>query len=68
MPSMKLTDPVGVPEPGATAATVAVNVMLCPVTAGLADEVSTVSSWMNLWRPTASTAADVLALKLASAL
>ena len=42
VPSMKLTDPVGVPEPGATADTVAVNVTLCPATDGLADDFSTV--------------------------
>ena len=41
-PSMNLTFPVGVPEPGETAATVAVKVTLCPETDGFADEVSDV--------------------------
>jgi len=37
-PSRKLTAPVGVPAPGATTATVAVKVTLCPKTDGLTDE------------------------------
>jgi hypothetical protein len=38
VPSRKLTDPVGVPAPGLTTATVAVNVILCPKVDGLRDE------------------------------
>ena len=38
-PSRKLTVPPGLPAPGATTATVAVNVTLCPKTDGLAEEV-----------------------------
>ncbi len=37
-PSRKLTVPAGLPAPGATTATVAVNVTLWPKTEGLADE------------------------------
>ncbi len=36
MPSLKVTVPLGVPAPGATAATVAVNVTRWPKTDGLA--------------------------------
>src|SRR5262245_10501471 len=39
LPSLNVTVPVGVPAPGATAATVAVKVTAWPGTAGLADEV-----------------------------
>jgi len=39
-PSRKETVPVGVPEPGAADATVAVNVTLWPNTDGLAEEIS----------------------------
>jgi hypothetical protein len=38
-PSRKLTVPVGVPAPGLTTATVAVNVTLWPKTDGLTDDV-----------------------------
>src|SRR3954452_21336723 len=38
LPSLKVTVPVGVPPPGATAATVAVKVTAWPVTAGLTDD------------------------------
>src|SRR5688572_19009782 len=41
-PSRKLTVPVGVPAPGATAATVAVNVTLSPNTDGFCDDVRAV--------------------------
>ena len=37
-PSLKVTVPVGMPEPGAVAATVAVNVIDCPNTAGLTED------------------------------
>ena len=36
-PSKKSTEPVGVPEPGGAAATVAVNVTSCPVVDGLSE-------------------------------
>src|SRR5258707_4769823 len=38
LPSWNVTLPVGVPEPGATAATVAVKVTAWPGTAGLTDD------------------------------
>src|SRR3954447_25536507 len=38
LPSLNVTVPVGVPPPGATAATVAVKVTAWPVTAGLTDD------------------------------
>ena len=41
-PSLNCTVPVGVPTPRATDATVAVNVVDCPNTKGLAEEVSAV--------------------------
>ena len=37
-PSMNVTVPVGIPEPGMLAVTVAVNVTDCPNTEGLAEE------------------------------
>src|SRR5437667_11135432 len=41
-PSLKMTEPVGVPAPGETALTVAVNVTDWPNTDGLTDEASAV--------------------------
>ena len=41
-PSVKVTVPLGVPAPGATAATVAVKVTLCPNTEGLGEELTVV--------------------------
>jgi hypothetical protein len=41
-PSKNVTVPVGVPEPGEAALTVAVNVTVCPNTDGFADEVTVV--------------------------
>ena len=41
-PSRKVTVPVGVPDPGATALTVAVNVTDCPNSDGFTDEVTVV--------------------------
>src|SRR5262249_31903880 len=38
LPTRNVTVPLGAPDPGATAATVAVNVTARPVTAGLADD------------------------------
>jgi hypothetical protein len=42
VPSLKVTVPVGVPLPGGTAVTVAVNVTVWPDTEGLDDELSAV--------------------------
>jgi len=42
VPSKNVTVPLGLPAPGATTVTVAVNVTLCPKTDGLADEVTVV--------------------------
>src|SRR5438876_9579523 len=41
-PSLKVTFPVGVPEPGLLAVTVAVKVTDCPNTDGLAEELTAV--------------------------
>ena len=41
-PSRNVTVPVGVPVPGGTTATVAVNVTDCPNTDGLADDATVV--------------------------
>src|SRR5206468_11284627 len=41
-PSLKVTFPVGVPEPGLLAVTVAVKVTDCPDTDGLAEELTPV--------------------------
>jgi len=41
-PFLNVTTPVGVPPPGATAATVAVNVTDWPNTDGLCEEITTV--------------------------
>jgi len=41
-PSLNVTVPVGVPEPGAVAVTVAVSVTDCPKTDGLTDEMTAV--------------------------
>lgn|ERR1041384_6697882 len=41
-PSLKITVPVGVPDPGATVLTVAVKVTDCPEHDGLADELRAV--------------------------
>ena len=48
---MKVTAPVGVPLPGATALTVAVKVTDSPKTEGLADEVTllVVAAWLTVW-------------------
>ena len=53
-PSMRnWTVPVGVPDPGDTAATVAVKVTFCPKTDGLADEVTpvVVFALFTVWPP-----------------
>ena len=48
---VNVTVPLGVPAPGATAATVAVNVTDWPNTEGLAEEVTTVevSALLTVW-------------------
>ena len=63
-PSRKVTVPVGVPDPGATALTVAVNVTDCPNTDGFTDEVTVVEllAWLTVW----VMAAEVLPLKFVS--
>ena len=65
-PSLKVTVPVGVPAPGAVAATVAVKVTACPNTDGLAEEESAVVV-LAMFTVCVS-AEDVLAEKLASPL
>jgi hypothetical protein len=62
VPSRKLTVPVGVPEPGATTATVAVKVTDWPKTDGLTDDVRPVVVLALL--TTCDTTALVLPLKL----
>ena len=51
VPSLKVTVPVGVPAPGATAVTVAVKVTAWPNTEGLAKEASAVvvSALFTVW-------------------
>ena len=65
-PSWKVTVPVGVPEPGGLAVTVAVKVTLWPATEGLTEELSAVvvASWLMVW----VSVAEVLVRKLASPL
>ena len=50
-PSMKVTDPVGVPLPGVAALTVAVKVTGCPKKDGSTEETMTVDvlSWLTVW-------------------
>jgi len=61
-PSLNVTLPVGVPAPGATAATVAVKVTDWPNTDGWAEEVTpvVVAAWFTVW----VTADEVLPVKL----
>src|SRR5438876_11019852 len=61
-PWSKLTVPVGVPLPGATATTVAVNVTGCPKTDGFDDE--EIVAWLSVLTKCGSPA-DVLAVKFA---
>jgi hypothetical protein len=60
--SLNCTVPLGVPDPGALALTVAVNVMLCPNTDGFEREFTdvVVLSWLTV----CVKSGDVLALKL----
>ena len=51
VPSAKVTLPVGIPAPGATAVTVAVNVTSWPALEGLADDITVVlvDAWLTVW-------------------
>lgn len=42
VPSLNVTEPEGVPAPGADTDTVAVKINVCPTTAGLADELTAI--------------------------
>jgi hypothetical protein len=63
-PSRKVTVPVGVPEPGETALTVAVKVTDCPKTDAFTDEVTPVV--LESLVTDCVSAADVLFVKLLS--
>src|SRR2546425_12642574 len=65
VPSRKVTVPVGVPAPGATAATVAVNVTGWPDTVGLAEAVTVLV--VLAWLTVCVRAADVLVEQLGAA-
>jgi hypothetical protein len=65
-PSWKITLPVGVFPPGATALTVAVRVTDCPNTDGLAEEATVLL--LLAWLTTCVTVLEVLVLKLLSLL
>src|SRR5437868_6606986 len=68
-PSINVTVPDGVPEPGVPALTVAVNVTGCPSIDGFAELVTVVRVDDNVARLTVwLRAAEVLAVKLASPL
>ena len=61
----KVTEPVGVPVPGATGETVAVRIKGCPSTDGLGDETTVVVVFaLTIW----VSAEEVLPLKFASPL
>ncbi len=64
VPLKKLTEPVGVPSPGLTAATVAVNVTLSPKTGALGENVTVVV--VDAFATGTETAADTLDVKVAS--
>ena len=66
IPSRNVTVPVGVPAPGATAVTVAVNDTVVPESAGFSDDTSAVELFalFTVWIKIA----DVLGAKLASPL
>ena len=63
---LNCTVPVGVPEPGGSAVTVAVNVTDCPNTEGLADDVTVVV--VVSWFIVCVSVPEVLVLKLVSPL
>ena len=64
---LNCTVPVGVPAPGATAVTVALNVTAWPNTEGLAEELTAVEllAWLTVWPPAR---VPLLVLKLLSPL
>ena len=64
VPSVKVTVPVGVPEPGGFTVTLAVNVTGWPQTDGLALELRVVV--VGTWLPTAWRTLPVLVRKLPS--
>ena len=66
VPSWNVTVPVGVPAPGATALTVAVNVTDWPAAEGFCEEITAVAepAWLTVW----VIDADVLEVKLLSPL
>ena len=53
VPSLKVTEPEGVPAPGDTAVTVAVKVTDCPNADGFTEEVTTLklSALLTVWPP-----------------
>jgi hypothetical protein len=61
---LNVTVPLGVPDPGALALTVAVNVTLCPNTDGVSEVATLVL--LFAWFTTCVKSADVLPLKLPS--
>ena len=64
-PSLNVTVPVGVPAPGATAATVAVKVSDWPKTDGLGPVVRATVVVVLAWPTTCVTVLEALAAKLA---
>src|ERR1700737_5031634 len=60
-PSLNVSVPAGVPDPGATTPTVAVNFTSCPDTEGFTDETTVVlvAALLTVWE----TAGEVLAAK-----
>lgn len=63
-PSLNCTMPVGVPEPGSAAETVAVNVTICPKEDGLTEDETLVE--LASWFTVCASEGLVLPLKLAS--
>jgi len=66
VPSLKVTVPVGVPTPGETALTVAVNVTDWPDTDGFTEEATAVA--LLAWFTVCVRVDEVLAMKLPSPL
>ena len=64
-PSLNVIVPVAVPDPGATAATVAVNVNDCPVVEGLVPLVSASAVVVPSWFTVCETVFELLAPKFA---
>jgi len=65
-PSKNVTVPVGVPDPGATGETVAVNVTGCPAVDGFSDEVTVVVVFVLLTTCGLPVSDPVLPLKFPS--